>query len=119
MSEFYILDGHKAVPCKDSELSGMWMTSFDIDDRRVALTELKAHEVSTVFLGIDHNFGLGPPLLFETMVFNKIPVWRMWLGYLFPRFRFSFEWEADCRRYSTWEEAEQGHQEIVEKYRRL
>lgn len=27
--------------------------------------------VSTVFLGLDHNFGDGPPILWETMVFGK------------------------------------------------
>lgn len=26
--------------------------------------------VSTVFLGLNHNFGVGPPLLWETMVFG-------------------------------------------------
>lgn len=26
--------------------------------------------VSTVFLGINHNFGDGPPILFETMIFG-------------------------------------------------
>jgi hypothetical protein len=46
--------------------------------------------VSTVFLGIDHNFGNGPPLLFETMVFGG-------------------EYDGYCKRYSTWEEAEGGH----------
>jgi hypothetical protein len=26
--------------------------------------------VSTVFLGMDHSFGEGPPLIFETMIFG-------------------------------------------------
>ena len=52
--------------------------------------------VSTVFLGIDHNFGEGKPLLFETMVFG---------GKL----------DEETERYSTWEEAVEGHNHMVEK----
>ncbi len=29
-----------------------------------------AGKVSTVFLGLDHNFGDGPPILWETLVFG-------------------------------------------------
>ena len=57
--------------------------------------------VSTVFLGIDHNFwGKGKPLIFETMVFpNKIDLD-----------------ELDMDRYSTWGEAEKGHKKMVKKW---
>jgi hypothetical protein len=42
----------------------------DTDKRRVALTRIGPFEVSTVFLGIDHNFRMdGPPMIFETMTF--------------------------------------------------
>jgi hypothetical protein len=37
-------------------------TLFDIDGEKVV--------VSTVFLGLDHSFGGGPPLLWETMIFG-------------------------------------------------
>lgn len=51
--------------------------------------------VSTVFLGIDHNFSSdGPPLLFETMIFDDYDSGDMW-------------------RYSTWEEAEAGHKSAL------
>jgi hypothetical protein len=57
--------------------------------------------ISTVFLGLDHNFSQdGPPLLFETMVFPE---------------KGNFE-DLDCKRYSTWEEAEKGHEELKEKH---
>src|SRR5262245_14898324 len=46
--------------------------------------------ISTVFLGLDHQWMDGPPLLFETMVFNG------------PCNEFQ-------ERYSTWKEAEEGH----------
>ena len=48
--------------------------------------------VSTVFLGLDHSFGGGPPLLFETMIFDGGE-------------------EEHCVRYSTWQQAEEGHKE--------
>ena len=44
-------------------------------DRHVAKENIKTDNgeivtVSTVFLGLDHSFGDGPPLLFETMIFG-------------------------------------------------
>ena len=54
-------------------------------------------EVSTVFLGLDHNsYCGGPPAIFETMVFGG-------------------EYDEYQERYSTWDEAELGHKEIVER----
>jgi hypothetical protein len=50
--------------------------------------------VSTVFLGLNHAWDDGPPLLFETMVFR---------GGL----------SDEVRRYSTWDEAVRGHIEMV------
>lgn len=50
--------------------------------------------VSTVFLGVDHGYG-GVPLLFETMVFGVSGD------------------SLDQQRYSTEDEARQGHAEIV------
>lgn len=48
--------------------------------------------ISTVFLGLDHNFWAeGPPILFETMAFEK-------------RGKDTHQW-----RYATWKEARQGH----------
>ena len=51
-------------------------------DRRVKVTEMMIRtkwwnpwfrvlvKVSTVFLAVDHNFGDGPPVLYETMLFT-------------------------------------------------
>jgi hypothetical protein len=50
--------------------------------------------ISTVFLGLDHNFSGGDPLLFETMVFGGPLDGRMW-------------------RYKTYADAEFGHAEAV------
>src|SRR3990167_5954569 len=69
-------------------------------DRVVARTNVvPGSDVSTVFLGLDHQWGDGPPLIFETMVFG---------GPL----------DQETERYSTWEEAEAGHAQMVERVRR-
>lgn len=92
MSGLYILDGHKAVP---ADLM-TWARWLEKGDRIVAKTEIAHVSVSTVFLGLNHNFGGGPPLLFETMVFG---------GPL----------DQEMERYVTWEQAEAGHAAMVER----
>ena len=59
--------------------------------------------VSTVWLGLDHSFSERKPLIFETMVFSS------------EKGNSSEKME----RYSTLEEAEKGHQEMVEKFNRV
>jgi hypothetical protein len=67
------------------------------DQRRVGITHLKVGDdrfmISTVFLMLDHSFGHGDPLLFETMVFKNGD-------------------EILCERCSTWEQAELQHERI-------
>lgn len=105
-SECYILDGDdvRAVDL------GSWVEWFAGDpiQRLISLTiidpvtaEQKRTggqadiKVSTVFLGIDHRFGMaGPPILFETMVFG---------GLL----------DQEQMRYATMVEARAGHVAMV------
>jgi hypothetical protein len=48
-----------------------WLRLFnDIGERRVAYDELGPYIVSTVWLGLDHSFGHGPPLIWETIVMD-------------------------------------------------
>lgn len=75
-----------------------WAVAFEKMDRRVAQTSINGANVSTVFLGLNHGFG-GEPLWFETMVFGGL-----------------LDGEAD--RYATWDEAERGHAQMVERVRR-
>lgn len=66
----YILNGYgEPVRCDDLMQWAMWMERRP-DPRRVALDETAEFRVSTVFLALDHNFGDGPPILWETMVFR-------------------------------------------------
>jgi hypothetical protein len=71
-----------------------WARWFEDFDRHVRQTVQGDITVSTVFLGLDHQFGDGPPLLFETMVFGGAH-------------------NGAQERYSTWEEAEKGHADMV------
>jgi len=89
----YILDGHTPVLVKNVV---EWAKSFEIENRRVAETVLPdGVRVSTVFLGLDHNYGDGEPILFETMIFGG--------GHNHYQ-----------ERYTSWEKAEEGHKQAVE-----
>jgi hypothetical protein len=78
-----------------------WAEKFDdFDYRRVALTRLEGGEVSTVWLGLNHRFGDGTPLIFETMVFGG-------------------KMDQECNRYSNEQDAIRGHQEMVNKVKVL
>lgn len=69
--------------------------------QRVAETTLPDGKwISTVWLGLDHQWGDGPPLIFETMVFPD----KAHLN------------ELECERYSTEVEAVAGHARMVEKW---
>ena len=94
MKLYYILDGHTPVPCDDPMEFARW---FEEADRQVGDDEVDGHRVSTVFLGINHAFTPGPPILFETMIFPESEL---------------------VGRYSTWDDAEAGHRRAVEDLRR-
>lgn len=72
-----------------------WAKWFKTASRHVKQENIGDVSVSTVFLGLDHNFcETGEPILFETMIFGG-------------------EHDGYCDRYSTWEEAEKGHDTVV------
>lgn len=90
----YILEGK--IPKKEDDLMA-WAKWFeDGKNRNVKQDMIRGVHISTVFIGLDHSFGDSPPLLFETMIFGC----ECLSGYQ--------------RRYSTWEEAEAGHQAACE-----
>jgi hypothetical protein len=88
--DYYNMDGEKISQAE-------WLTTFENHQaRRVGLTTVNDHDISTVLLGIDHSFGYGgPPLIFETMVFC--------------RNHNACDWQDHCLRYSTKERALLGH----------
>jgi hypothetical protein len=67
---YWILDANaEPMPCYDALTWARWFEN--IENRRVAATEVGPYSVSTVFIGIDHRFGdPGAPLLWETMIFG-------------------------------------------------
>ena len=91
MSDNYVLDG--TTPKLEPDLM-TWAQWFESADRKVARSEVGKTKISTVFLGLDHSFGEGPPMLFETMIFGG-------------------EHDEYQDRCSTWEEAEQMHAKAV------
>lgn len=68
MSDRYILKDKEPVECHSLIEWAEWLENND--NRRVAQTSVNGAGVSTVFLGLNHNFGDGLPLLFETMIFG-------------------------------------------------
>ena len=69
MLTFYMLVNGEIRETTDVREWGRWYETTP--ERIVEQTRVGQRDVSTIFLGIDHNFfGKGPPLLFETMVFN-------------------------------------------------
>lgn len=81
-SRHYILDKKGNPVVTDLMTWATWFEKsckdFDTTKRHVAMTTIGRYKVSTVFLGLDHNFGKGPPVLWETMVFNKKSKGEKW-----------------------------------------
>lgn len=83
--------------------------------RFVKSTNVGPFRVSTVWIGLDHGFGSGVPLIFETMVFEQQRRAARWDGVLFL---YHFDAMEICRRYSTERGALRGHQLVVSEVRR-
>ena len=91
--DYYVLIGHTPIAV-DMFTWGHWLVTAN---RQVAWDEIPDAQVSTVFLGLDHNFyNNGPPILFETMIFGGPLDGEQW-------------------RYATWKEAERGHAAALAK----
>lgn len=99
-ADYYYLDDNKrAIPCTLAE----WADNrASLEKRQVDWKVIdRRYIVSTVFLGIDHNYNDdGPPLIFETMVFNVATGWM----------------DIYCTRCSTWEEAVEMQAVAMRKY---
>ena len=94
----YILEGRRAISVADAMEWAKWFEANQ-DKKRVASTVIGTVRISTVFLGLNHNFmGKGKPLIFETMVFGG-------------------KHDEYQERYSTYKEAEDGHREAVDLVR--
>ena len=68
---------------------------YETHDRTIDRTKIGDVLVSTVFRGIDHSGGEGPPLIFETRVSGRAL-------------------DGETRRYATLGEAKRGHYDVVD-----
>lgn len=92
----------KGKPLELMEWTRLFEDDSDPPYRQVAETTLPDGKwISTVWLGFNHRFGDGAPLIFETMVFRSIDNLD----------------ELDGTRYSTLAEAEAGHISMISKWR--
>jgi len=98
VSRFVLDDGQGPVPCDDLVTWKAWMETPGrwVQDTLVSDPAENQVRICTVFLGIDVGFGVGEPILFETMV----------LGGMCDR---------ELYRYCTWDEAQAGHAAILER----
>ncbi len=85
---YYTLKDKAPIPCSDT------LTWANDIERVVAQNYRNKTRVSTVFLGIDHSFTGGKPVLFETMIFGG-------------------EYDGEQWRYTTWDDAEAGHRRAM------
>ena len=97
--KLWILDGHEPVQVDNLVDWGEFME--DEKRRRVGFDTIEQPEhdrvtVSTVFLGMDHNWSGGEPLLFESMVFG---------GPL----------DGQQYRYTCWNAALAGHRMLIDE----
>ena len=97
-AEYYILHDGNPLPC-DMETWARWFQEHS-DQRFIEKTEIGETLISTVFLGLNHNFFSGSyPLIFETMIFGGPHDQSMW-------------------SYLTREQARSGHREACELVRK-
>lgn len=99
MSEHkYILAEDGKTPVAEPDVI-KWATWFETADRRVGFEQIGPVKVSTVFLGIDHDFSFHsdqPAILWETMIFGA-----------------TGELEHYQERYTSYEDALRGHVRAV------
>lgn len=104
MSDWYYLKNRKPVPygCTvfdNSERFFKLMTNH-FGNNKIRIKYLADCWVSTIFLGLDHSFTGGKPMLFETMIFKKDSLVSM-----------------DCFRSSTHRQALKQHQAALKLVR--
>lgn len=96
---WYLMDeSGQPVACEEpvdwSLVSAEWQRH-----QRVAYDDVDGVMVSTVFLSLDHSWGGGPPVLWETMIFGG-------------------ERDQEQHRYTSAQEALEMHAKIVESLKR-
>lgn len=93
MSKYILDENNNPIVEPDVLKWGKW---FEKAERHIGLDTIGEVKVSTVFLGLDYNWGLnGSPVLWETMIFGG-------------------KHDEYQERYSSYSKALKGHQDAVE-----
>ena len=99
---YYILVDRQVRPCESYEAMVEWRKTVEPGSPafslQIAKTTVNNVYVSTIFLPIDHGWGVGPPVVFETMTFDHG-------GH--P------QWDEKQWRYTSQDAAEAGHAAVV------
>ena len=107
----YILEGKEPKPVYDLFEWAMWMEENRLKRRLAKTVFEEKYEISTVFLGLNHRFGEGDPLLFETMTFGYHKKAKEFFGLKFHK--LEVDWGGDyMHRYSTYDDALGGHRAV-------
>lgn len=97
---YYKLDENKnVIPSSLEEWANFIEGNSPTNYRHVGDEVINGYRISTVFLGLCHNFyhnSANIPIVFETMIFKEDK---------------SLDYQE---RYSTWKEAEEGHKRAIE-----
>lgn len=97
MSIYYKLNEDKTVSiCTQKEYFHHCRDDFQ---KHLGDDDIFGRRVSTVFLGINHNFYGKKPILFETMIFD---------------YKNADGDDIYSERYSTWDEAKAGHERAIQ-----
>lgn len=106
----YKLDAdNRPVPCSFEE----WTSDFEAR-RQLAETLTERCRVSTIFLGLDSGWGDGPPIVFETMVFEKEPH-----EFEMDGEKYVIHEDLEQHRYSSYDDAMTGHRAAVSRILRM
>lgn len=98
-NHYFILDDHIARDVSDPAEWITWM-SMNLEKNVVAQTPVTERiTVSTIFTGLNTHPFCQPPLLFETMIIDTNRGYQL------------------AGRYSTYDEAAAGHQEVIDQIR--
>ena len=92
----YVLEGNAKNAVKFNDPIKWTEEMKNIKNKQIAKKVKNGVTVSTVFLGLDYNFGSGKPLVFETLVFRG-------------------KHDGEMLRYSTWTEALKGHKKMCRR----
>jgi hypothetical protein len=93
---YYMLDeNNNVLPCTLSQWSDFFGVSAEHYRKTVGFTIINNLEISTIFLALDLDPQSSRSFLFETRVCNEEGE------------------DVYCKRYSTWADAEEGHQKAI------